>query len=270
LGAFHQLRVYLQYARCAFQRRAAYRLANWTGLLVNFAFFVIHAEVIRAFYGTRDEVAGWTADDAVLYYAASQALIMVVTAFPDRLHPLMERIRTGDVVLDLARPVSLYPREIAERFGNGLYFLMARGVVIYAAATLLYRVSPPLGSHLWLAPVSIALAIAVSGSLWYLANASAFWTEHAAGSLGLVMLALAFFGGLEVPLVFYPDWLQALCNALPFRAAFYTPMALLSGRLEGAELWLGLGHQVTWLGLLVLTCRAVEARGVRRLVALGG
>jgi ABC-2 type transport system permease protein len=176
-AALRALAIHLQYARCAFQRRAAYRLANWSGAVVNLAFFVIHAEVIRAFYGARRQIGGWSADDAVVYYAISQSLLMVVTLFHDRLESLMDRIRSGDIVLDLARPLALYPRYVAERFGNGLYFLITRAVTVCGAGLALYRVAPPLGPHLWLAPISLALAIAVSASLWYLANASAFFTE---------------------------------------------------------------------------------------------
>jgi ABC-2 type transport system permease protein len=266
----HWLRVYAQFARCAFQRRAAYRLANWTGMVVNFAFFVIHAEVIRAFYAARGPVAGWSVDEAVVYYAVSQALLMVVGAFPDRSFPLHERIRSGEVAVDLARPVDLLPRDLAERYGSALYYLGTRGVVIYAAGLLFYGLAPPLSCVLLLAPLSLALAIAVSGALWYLANAAAFWSQHAMGALHVTMLALVFFGGLEIPLAFYPDWLRALCDALPFRAAFYTPVALVTGHLAGGELARALGHQVLWLAALLGCARAVERAGLRRLVIQGG
>jgi ABC-2 type transport system permease protein len=264
------LRAYLELARCAFQRRAAYRLANWAGLVVNFAFFVIHAEVIRAFFAARGSVAGWSADDAVVYYATSQSLIMVVQAFPDRLFPLMDRIRSGDVALDLARPLSLLGRELAERSGSALYFLGARALPLYAIALLAYGVAPAGGAHWLLAPLSVALAVAVSGCLWYLAHAVAFWTEHAHGPVATVMFAHALLGGLSVPLAFYPEWMRAICDALPFRAAFFTPMALMSGRLEGGELAFALAHQAAWLALLLAAARAVEASGLRRVAVHGG
>ena len=42
------VRPYLQFARLAFQRRAAYRLANFTGVAVNFFFLLVHAQVLLA------------------------------------------------------------------------------------------------------------------------------------------------------------------------------------------------------------------------------
>ena len=270
MGATHWLGVYLQFARCAFQRRAAYRLANWTGMVVNFAFFVLHAEVIRAFYGARGPVLGWSVDEAVVYYATSQALLMVVGAFPDRLFPLWQRIRSGDVAVDLARPVSLLPRALAQRYGDALYHLGTRAVVIYMAGLLLYGIAPPVSALWLLAPLSLALAVAVSGTLWYLADATAFWTQHSMAAVHATMLLLIFFGGLEVPLPFYPEWLQLVCDALPFRAAFYTPVALLTGQLAGGELAFALAHQCVWLAVLLAAARSVTSRGLGRLVAQGG
>lgn len=78
-----RLRPYLSYARCAFQRRAAYRLANFTGIAVNFFFFLMHAQVFLAFFGEREVLGGWRPRDAVLYFAASESLLMVLMAFPD-------------------------------------------------------------------------------------------------------------------------------------------------------------------------------------------
>jgi ABC-2 type transport system permease protein len=264
------LRPYVWYARLAFQRRAAYRLANFTGITVNFFFFLIQAQVYFAFFAGRADVAGWSAPDAVLYFATSESLLMVLGAMPSWGMLLMERIRTGEVVLDLAKPVTLYPREIAERFGSGAYFLATRTVVLYGAAVWLYDLAPPARLELVLLPLSLVLALTVSASIWYLVNATAFWTEHAMGPVQANVLLLWLFGGVLLPLDFLPDWLRLAGDVLPWRAAIYTPVALAAGRLEGAALAFGLAHQAVWLVLLALAARAVEARGVRRLVVHGG
>ena len=89
------LRPYVWYARLAFQRRAAYRLANLTGITVNFFFFLIQAQVYFAFFAGRADVAGWSAPDAVLYFATSESLLMVLGAMPI----LADNHPAGDVEL---------------------------------------------------------------------------------------------------------------------------------------------------------------------------
>jgi ABC-2 type transport system permease protein len=264
-------RVYARYARCAFQRRAAYRLANLTGIAVNFFFFLIHAQVFLAFFGTRGRVAGWDAREAVLYFATSEALLMVLGVMSAATAmELLERVRSGDVVVDLARPVRLWARHLSESYGSALYYVIARALVLYAAAVLLYQLRPPLELRLLWAPVSIALGIGIAALLFYTSSATAYWIENARGPVRTVMFSGFLFGGIVVPLDFYPDAMRAVCDVLPFRGAIYTPIALASGKLAGADLAFGLAHQGVWFVLLAALAHGAEVRGARRLAALGG
>jgi ABC-type uncharacterized transport system permease subunit len=174
------------------------------------------------------------------------------------------------VVSDLAKPIRLLWRDVGEGIGRGLYYLLARAPVLFAACGLVFGVWPPLRVELVVWPISLVLAMAVMACLWFLAHSVAFWAEHNVGSLHLMLWPHTLFGGLFVPLDFFPEPLRLLADVLPFRAALYTPVALLAGRLTGPDLLFGLVHQVLWLVALLWLASAVEARGVRRVVAHGG
>jgi len=264
------LRPYLQYARLAFQRRAAYRLANWTGVAVNVFFLLVHAQVLIAFFRSRPLALGWSAQDAVLYFTASEALLMVIGIFPDYRFNLSERIRTGDVVSDLARPVTLFWRDVAERFGTAFYYLLARFPPVFAAGAVLYGVMPPLRLEACLFPVSLALAVAVSAALWYLVCSAAYFRQTANGEFAALVFVNTLFGGVFVPIDFYPDWLRVISDLLPFRATLYTPVALFAGKLAGMELAVALAHQLFWFWVLAAAALAIEGRGLRRLATQGG
>jgi ABC-type uncharacterized transport system permease subunit len=130
-------------------------------------------------------------------------------------------------------------------------------------------VTPPLRLEACLVPVSLALAIGVSGALWYLVCAAAYFRETASGELAALVFVNTLFGGVFVPLDFYPDWLRVAADLLPFRATLYTPVALLAGKLSGVELGLALLHQVLWFALTCAAALALEARGLRRLATQG-
>lgn len=265
------LRAYPRFARCAFQRRAAYRLANWTGITVNFFFFLIHAQVFFAFFRGRAVVAGWRAEDAVRYFATSESLLMVLGVMSSQVGvDLAERIRSGDIVVDLARPIPLWARHVAESYGSAVYYALTRTFVLYGAAVVLYALPLPIhGTVLW-SPIAIAMGVGVAAALIYLASATAFWIEHAHGPLGVLVITMFFFGGIVIPLDFYPVPARLLADVLPFRAAIYTPVAIANGTLSGAALAFGLLHQVVWLGLLLRLSHVVEERGTQRLAAHGG
>jgi ABC-2 type transport system permease protein len=265
------LSVYPRFARCAFQRRAAYRLANWTGVAVNFFFFLVHAQVFFAFFAGRARVAGWSVDEAVRYFATSEALAMVLgVLWQQSLISLAERIRSGDVAVDLARPVHLWMRYLAEGYGTAIYYAATRMLVLYSSAMLLYQLPLPRGPALLWSPISVAFGVGIVAALGYLAAATAFWIEHAHGPIGAAILLLSFFGGLVVPLDFYPEPARVLADVLPFRGGVYTPIAITNGTLHGGALWFGLIHQVVWLALLLWLAHAVEERGMRHLAAHGG
>lgn len=264
------VRPYLQFARLAFQRRATYRLANWSGVAVNFFFLLVHAQVLLGFFRARGEAGGWSPSDAVLYFAASESLLMVIGIFPDYRYNLAERVRTGEIVSDLVRPVTLFWREVAERFGTGAYYLVTRAPAVFAAGWLVYGLLPPLRWELALFPVSLALAIAVSAGLWFLACSSAFWRESAAGELSAIVFINTFLGGVFVPIDFYPPAMRLVADALPFRATLYTPVAIFTGKLGGGALAFGLLHQMVWVAALALLASVLETRGLRRLAAQGG
>lgn len=264
------VRPYLQFARLAFQRRAAYRLANWTGVAVNVFFLIVHAQVLLAFFRARPGALGWTPHEAVLYFTASESLLMVVGIFPDYRYNLSERIRTGDVVTDLARPVTLFYRDVAERYGTAFYYLIARLPPVYVVGMLLFGVAPPLRWELCLFPVSLVLAVGVSAGLWYVTCSSAYFRDTANGELTALVFVNTLLGGMVVPLDFYPDWLRLIADVLPFRATLYTPVALLSGKLTDSALAFGLLHQAVWAGALTAVSLAIESRGLRRLATQGG
>jgi viologen exporter family transport system permease protein len=264
------VRPYLQFARLAFQRRATYRLANWSGVAVNFFFLLVHAQVLLGFFRARGDAAGWAAHDAVLYFACSESLLMVIGIFPDYRYNLAERVRTGEIVSDLVRPVTLFRRDLAERYGTALHYLVTRSPPVFGAGWLVYGLLPPLRWELALFPLSLALAIATSAALWFIACSSAFWRESASGELSAIVFVNTFLGGVFVPLDFYPTALRWLADALPFRATLYTPVAIFTGKLSGGALAFGLLHQGVWVAALALLCVALESRGLRRLAVQGG
>src|SRR5690606_36279479 len=83
---------------------------------------------------------------------------------------------------------------------------------------------------------------------------------------GLMMM----FSGMWIPLWFYPDWLRAVTDILPFRAVFFTPLAIYVGHTTGSALWLSIGQQIVWAIVLTGLCHITWVRTDRHLVVQGG
>jgi ABC-2 type transport system permease protein len=126
----------------------------------------------------------------------------------------------------------------------------------------------------WAAAGAFALALAVtvlmSAAFTVLFNASLLWTVAGEGIARLVPSAVTILSGMIVPLPMYPDGMQPVLNALPFRALADVPYRIYCGNIPARAALPILAGQLAWVAGLVLLGRWVLARGQRRVVIQGG
>jgi ABC-2 type transport system permease protein len=159
---------------------------------------------------------GYTPQQLATYCWASQGLIGVVLlwGFTD----LSDRIRTGDVVTDLLRPVHPVASYLATDFGRAAHACLTRFVVPLAVGAMffdLYWPERPVTYPLFI--VAVVLAVLVSFACRYLVNAAAYWILDVRGLLLVWNVATSCCAGLAFPLHFLPSELVwTLWIATPF------------------------------------------------------
>jgi ABC-2 type transport system permease protein len=97
------LRLSWEIARRGYRRYAAYPAATFAGVWTNTIFGFMQTSILLALFEQRSDVAGYDASDAVAYVWFAQA--MLITAYAFGWYELALRIRSGDVVTDLVRPL---------------------------------------------------------------------------------------------------------------------------------------------------------------------
>lgn len=264
--------VYVAVALSSFRRYSAYTAATLAGCFTNSVFGVIIAFVYIAVWTQNPHAGGYDVTDAVTYCWLAQAMIATVAVWGGgTTEDVATRIRTGDVAVDLYRPVSFLGWWLAGDLGRSAYHLLTRGVVPTVVGALLFTLRFPAGARTWLAfLVSVALAVVVSFGIRMLVACSAFWLLDQAGVQSLALVAAVFLSGLAVPLVLFPGWSREVVMALPWAAFVQVPADIWLGRRTGAQVWGGLGFQAAWAGALLLACRLLLLRADRRLVVHGG
>ena len=251
--------------RAGFARQATYRVALLTGVAANLFFGVFRSAVFLALYRQRGRAGGLELSDALTYVWVVQTLFGVV--FAPWMWEFAERIRSGDVVVDLLRPGDPVARTLAVDVGRSTFTLLVRGVPQLALAGLVLHL------HLPTTPVGL-LALCVSLLLSALAAAElrclfcslAFWTPDYRGWWTMLFGALWFGGGFLIPVEFLPRALQSLAGFGPLAALLVMPVRVATGRAVGSSLAL----QLLWVVLGVLACRAMLTVAERRLVLHGG
>ncbi|MEV6930248.1 ABC-2 family transporter protein [Dactylosporangium sp. NPDC051485] len=249
-----------------FRRWSAYRTAAVAGAFTNSVFGLIRASVLMAVVGTAGgALAGYDRVTAATYVWLGQALIASINLFT--WSELAERIRTGDVAIDLARPADPMLSYLASDLGRAAFTLLPRGLPQLAIGALVTGVSLPRTPGTYaLGLLSVALGTAVSFGCRWLVNLSAFWLLDLRGPMTLYLVLANILCGLIVPVHWFPGWLAALAAATPFPSMLQAPIDVLMGRAG----WQTVAVQALWLAGLLVLGRAGFALGARKLVVQGG
>lgn len=266
----HALAALPALAAAEFRRYSSYRAAVWAGVVTNSVFGLIRASVLLAAVSAAGgELAGYDAGQASTYVWLGQGLLAAVAIWP--WSEIADRVRTGDIAVDLARPVDLQLGWWARDLGRAAFLLPARGLPPLLVGAVLVGVEP---ARSWLAyplgAVSVVLAVSVSFQLRFLLNLIAFWTVDVRGYLGFYFVLVGPLSGVLLPVHVLPGWLRVVAYSTPFPAMFQTPIDVLGGRVVGADALPVLLAQAAWLVGMVLLGRLVGRRAFARLVVQGG
>ena len=262
------MRVYAEVVRQTFRRMVAYRGATAAGVFTNTVFGFLLAYVLLAVYRERDTVGGFDPVDAVTFTFVAQGLLMVVSLFGE--NEMANRIRTGDVIADLFRPVDFHWWWASVAYGKAAFYALFRGLPPFLLGALVFefRIGGP-AQQAWFG-LSVVLAVAVSFEWRFLLGLTAFWLLDDRGVAGFGSLVAMFFSGMFVPIVFFPAWMETAARALPFASMLQVPVELLIGKHAGAGTAGVLALQAAWAVALYGAGRLVLARAVRKVVVQGG
>ena len=253
-----------------YRRYATYRQATLAGAFTNTVFGVVKVSILfAAADAAGGAVAGYDRAALSTYTWVSQGLIAVVFMF--QWTPVVSRVRSGDVAIDLARPISPVVAWLAEDLGRAAQACLVRFLVPMAVGGLVYGLRVP--GHWATVPLfvlSVVAAVLVGYGARLLVSLTAFWLVDARGVLQFYVLLSGALSGLLVPVHFLPDWARAVAWATPFPAMIQVPTDLAVERAVGLDALGLVGLQLAWAAVLLALAVRVFDRGTRRLVVQGG
>jgi ABC-2 type transport system permease protein len=264
--------LYVAVATRAFRRYSTYRAASLAGIFTNTVFGIIYSYAYLALWDANPGAGGYDAVDAVTFVWLGQALLMTVALWGGgTTDDLMERIRSGDVAMDLYRPVGLVGWYLAGDLGRATYHLLTRGLAPTLVGLVLFDIRLPVSPlHAAAFLLSLPLAVTVSFGIRFLVAATAFWVLDASGLRVLSGAFAIFFSGMMLPLVLFPGWLRTLAEALPWSAFIQVPIDIWLGERDGWGLLGSLAFQALWVVILLACCHAVLKAATRKVVVQGG
>ncbi len=266
------MRLYAAVAVRGFRRYATYRTATLAGVFTNTVFGFIVACTYTALWKARPRLGGYDLGHAVTFVWLGQALLMTTALLGAGCEAeLIERIRSGDVAVDLYRPADLQLWWLATDLGRAAFHLLGRGVAPMAVAALFFPLVWPASPLVWPAfLVSVVLGVVVSFALRYLMALTAFWLLDGSGLVTLSVLTGVFFSGMLLPLTVFPGALGTVARALPWSALLQVPADVFLGRRSGTGVATALAFQAGWAAALLGAGRLLQSVATRKVVVQGG
>ncbi len=265
------LRMYVALAAAEFRRYATYRQAMVAAMFTNSVFGFLRCYVLLATAaGAGGVAAGYDRERLATFVWAGQGLLGTVALWSQP--ELADRIRTGEVVADLLRPVDPVWQYLAGDLGRAGFAALTRfavPVVVGALAFDLYAPRHPATYPLFV--LSVLLATVVCFACRYLVNASAYWLLDARGPQIAWVITSSVLSGMFFPLAFLPPpAVLALYLATPFPSLIQVPLDTLVERHPPGLTLLMVAGQALWAVVMLGCARLVQCRAERRLVIQGG
>jgi ABC-2 type transport system permease protein len=264
------LRMYVAFTRKSFQRAAAYRFDAWTRILGNVMMLCMWGFVWFALYRGKGSVESVTFHSMLSYILISQALQGIHGAGTP-LWEIQERVRTGDIAMEMLRPYDYPLRMLFTDFGSILFYFFTAVLPLYTVIFLIFTpIMPTTFTQGGVFILSAILGYFIRYCIELTFGLFTFWLVETGGVEDIFYFSISLFSGSVVPLWFFPDWLEHLAHYLPFEGIYFVPNSIFIGQLSGHALLTALLTQVVWLVVCYAILRLVWSRASMKIVIQGG
>ncbi len=257
--------VYFAFVKTAFIRQSRFFLANIAGLFTNTFFMLFRAAIFQALFINETLIAGCTEKYTLNYVVMVQVLIMVIPQWGSI--GVSEDIRTGQIAMDLLRPINYYLMILAKRVGISSFYLLARGIpaLLIGISLGFFNVTPDF-YHITLGILSLLLSVWLANSIHFLVELTGFWLESPQGPKRLVSVATYFLSGAVIPIAFFPSWAKGINAWLPFQYTLNTTIEVFSGT-KPLRLLI---FQAFWIFIISFICLFSLKQGEHKITLNGG
>lgn len=271
-----KLGVRLALIKIAFRSRLAYRseagMLFFGRVLALFAQVAIWRALIDTQQGVSSSMGSITQREMVTYVVISRCISVFVSLFAgySPLWRMDDKIRTGEIAMDLSKPIPLRTALFFETIGNNLFEILFGLVPMIVLGALFFGFDVPSPAHFVLFLITTVNGLIIYFMISYVVGLIAFWYLEVWHLERLLNDLVTVFSGALIPLWFFPSFLITISEFLPFRLIYYTPISVYMEKLSFSAAGAQILQQFLWMGVLLLLERVLWKRGVTKLVVQGG
>lgn len=262
--------MYWTFTKKAFLRSAVYRFEVWSRLGSNLIFLLMWGSIWTALYAGREE-AGSVTFTAMLTYIVVSRFLDGVNGAGTPLWELQEKVRTGDISLELMRPFDVPLRYLFADLGSVAFYMITALLPLYMIIFIFLDLALPSSILTW-------VFFVLSGFLGFLIRYCiemtfgllTFFLVETGGIEDIFYFAMSLLSGSVIPLWFFPNWLETIATYLPFQTIFFMPISIFIEETTGNQILIFFAIQLFWLIVCYGVLRLVWHKASQKVVVQGG
>lgn len=242
----------------------------------NTILFTIISGVLRIFmyyylweavYKTNQIINGFTWKEIKTYIFASFIINSLLSFYTET--KISEDIRSGDIVLDLIKPLDYQKGKLFETLGTVFLESVVSVFLVGGVAVIIFDINPPATLVMLVVSfVSVIFGTFIKFLLSYLTGLLCFKMQGVVGIIWVRNAITDIFSGALIPLDLYPDTIRNIISSLPFKNIVYNPVMIYMNKID--DVYKILLSQIIWSILLWLISRLVFRIASRELTINGG
>lgn len=247
----------------------AYAINAWGAFVVTLLQIFVFYYIWMAIYKSDSVINGINKNQIVTYIILSRIIYTQLTCgFIPRIG---RRIQTGDITMDLLKPMDFQFFMFYSRIGDFISFFVMTAVPVLLICALFFQMQGPLSALTFVCFIlSLLMAISVSFFVEYWIGLLTFYTNYSWGLQTFQEALVSLFSGALIPLTFFPGWLRTITDLLPFQQMSYSPVSIYLGIVKGPEVLKVLGSQFLWIIVLYLLSKTFYSYAIKKITVQGG
>lgn len=267
------IKTYIPFTKGVLQEFVIYRFNFYLYMLGSGLQTIVLIYIWSAVFSSSSKsvISGFSLEDMITYIVMSTLTGLLISN--DVHWAIGNDVRTGDIAMNLIKPVSYHLRQYFAAMGNvigNFIFLVGPIWTIYSMYRFIVIQEIPNIFRIGLYLISALLSSLLLFFINFMFGLAAFYVEYIFGFIFAKEALFRLISGELIPLSFFPKSVLGVFKFLPFAGLIYTPVMIYLGKYQGHELIINFGIQLLWVIGLYGLCHIVWKKAIKRLRILGG
>lgn len=263
------MKKYFSYFISSWKSCTAYKVDYFLNFLFSLVFFFISFALWKTIYGSEgfQGIGGYSLVSTITYYFVTNIIFRLDLGMSVWLN---NDIWSGYLTNDLVRPWNVKIVENMFAFANlfvGFVIYIPFLVVIYFAAH--QYIILPTSTDLIYFVVTLIIGLIFSGLFAFTLHSLAFYFGDQEANIELSNYLVMILAGGMFPLIFLPEKIAIIFQALPFKILFDVPASIWLGKMSWPEIlhsWLEAG---LWIVAMYIIFTFLYKNGLKRYTGTG-